>query len=211
LPVGIIQGAVAPITGYVSDKISPKLPAVIGIILLAISLYMNSFLSLFSEHTQIIVPLYIRGLAMGLLFTPLSTIALSNIPRHKIAQASGMFNVIRQIGGSFGIAMFGAILSRRIIYHSTMYGQVIDQSSPVFNSITGNLKYFVHQASGLTSAQVGTAAGSILGAHIAQQAFVKAVCDAFFVAAAISAVGFIPVIFLRTAKTPGVKPPAAME
>ena len=160
LPVGIIQGAVSPITGFVSDKISPKLPAVAGIILLAISLYLNSFLSLFSEHMQILIPLYIRGLAMGMLFTPLSTIALSNIPRHKIAQASGMFNVIRQIGGSFGIAMFGAILSRRIIYHSTMYGQVIDQTSPVFNSVAGNLRIFVHQASGLNYAQVGTAAGN---------------------------------------------------
>jgi len=210
LPVGIVQGITAPVAGMVSDKFSPKAPAVAGIILLAISLYMNSYLSLFSEYTQIIVPLYIRGFAMGMLFTPLSILALSNIPKHKIAQASGMFNVIRQIGGSFGVAMFGAILTKRVIYHTTMYGQVIDQTSPVFQSIAGNLKNFVHQGSGLTFADTGSAAGMILGSHVAQQAFVKGVCDDFFISAAISAVAFIPVIFLKTSKAGGVKP-AAME
>jgi DHA2 family multidrug resistance protein len=211
LPVGIVQGFSAPIAGLIGDKFSPKIPAVTGIILLAISLYMNSFLSLYSEHAQIIVSLYIRGLAMGLLFTPLSILALANIPRHKIAQASGMFNVIRQIGGSFGVAMFGAILTKRVIYHATVYGQAIDQTSPAFQHVMGNVRMFVHQGSGLTFADTGSAAGSILGAHLAQQAFVKGVCDDFFIAAAISAVAFIPVIFLKTNKAPGVKPPAAME
>jgi len=211
LPVGIIQGMVSPITGIVSDKFSPKIPAVAGIILLAVSMYLNSFLSLYSEHAQIIIPLYIRGLAMGMLFTPLSTIALSNIPRHKIAQASGMFNVIRQIGGSFGVAMFGAILSRRIIYHTTIYAQVIDQTSPAFQSVAANIKMFVQQTRGLTAADAASAARILLGTHVSQQAFVRAVSDDFFISAAISAVAFIPVIFLKTAKGPAAKPPAPVE
>jgi MFS transporter, DHA2 family, multidrug resistance protein len=211
LPVGIIQGVVSPVTGFVSDKISPKLPAVIGIILLAVSLYMNTFLSLFSEHAQILLPLYIRGLAMGMLFTPLSTIALSNIPKHKIAQASGMFNVIRQIGGSFGVAMFGAILTKRVIYHTTIYGQMIDQTSPVFQNVAANVKMFAQQTIGLTSADAVTTARILLGSHVAQQAFVKAVNDDFFVSAAISAVAFIPVIFLKTSQTGAGKAPAPLE
>ena len=211
LPVGIIQGVVAPITGLVSDKFSPKIPAVTGIILLALSLYLNSFLSLFSEHAQIILPLYVRGLAMGMLFTPLSTIALSNIPREKIAQASGMFNVIRQIGGSFGVAVFAAILARRVTYHTAMYSQVIDQTSPIFQSIAGNVKMFVQQTTGLTSADAASAARILLGSHVAQQAFVRAVNDDFFISAAISAVAFIPVIFLKTSKAGPVKPPAPVE
>ena len=203
LPVGIMQGIMSPVSGILSDKFSAKIPAVTGIILLAVSLYMNGFLSLYSEHTQIILPLYIRGFAMGLLFTPLTTIALSNIPRNKIAQASGMFNVIRQIGGSFGVAMFGALLTRRDLYHTTMYSQAVDQSSAAFQSIAGNVRMFVHQNSGLGLSDVTSATKALLASHLAQQAFVKAVCDDFFIAAAISAVGFIPVIFLRTKKIKG--------
>jgi DHA2 family multidrug resistance protein len=211
LPVGLLQGMISPISGILSDKYSAKIPAVTGIVLLAISLYLNGFLSIYSENSQIIFPLYLRGLAMGMLFTPLSTIALSNIPKHKIAQASGMFNVIRQIGGSFGVAMFGAMLTRRNLYHSAMYSQMVDQSSPAFAAIANNVKLFVHQTSGLTTSDVASAAKALLGAHVAQQAFVKAVNDAFFIAAAITAVGFIPVLFLRTKKTAGGQKVVAVE
>jgi len=211
LPVGILQGVTAPISGFVSDKFSPKIPAVIGIVLLAVSLYMNSFLSLFSEQAQIMLPLYIRGLAMGLLFTPLSTIALSNISREKIAQASGMFNVIRQIGGSFGVAMFGAILSRRVIYHTTIYAQMVDQTSPAFQNVTANIKMFAQQTGGFTAADAVSTARMLLGNHIAQQAFVRAVNDDFFISAAISAVAFIPVIFLKTDKRGVAKKTQPME
>jgi DHA2 family multidrug resistance protein len=206
LPVGIIQGLVAPVTGIVSDKFSPKIPAAIGIILLALSLYMNSFLSLFTEHAQIMIPLYIRGLAMGMLFTPLSTIALSGIPKNKIGQASGMFNVIRQIGGSFGVAMFGAILTKRVIHHSTIFGQSLDQYSPAFQSIFSNVKQFVHNTSGLTASDAAAAAKTIIGTHVANQAFVQGINDDFFISAAISAVAFIPVLFLRTMKRQAHKP-----
>jgi len=211
LPVGLIQGAVAPITGIVSDKFSPKIPAVIGIVLLAVSMYMNSFLSLFTEHAQIIIPLYIRGFAMGLLFTPLSILALSGIPKHKMGQASGMFNVIRQIGGSFGVAMFGAILTKRVIHHTTAYGQALDQYSPAFRNIFGNVTQFVHNSSGLTAGDSASAARAIIGAHVANQAFVQAISDNFFIAAAISAVAFIPVLFLKTNKRQGDKPPPMAE
>ena len=95
----------APLSGYISDKVDARIPAAIGIVLLGISMYLNYFLSLFSMHSQIMLPLYLRGFAMGLMFTPLSTLALTNIPKHKMAQASGLFNVIRQVGGSFGVAL----------------------------------------------------------------------------------------------------------
>ena len=130
LPMGILQGILAPIAGYLSDKQNPKIPALVGIVLLAASLYMNSFISVFSERDQIMISLYVRGIGMGLIFTPLSTLALLDIPRRKMAQASGLFNVIRQVGGSFGVAILGAMLTRRMVYHAAIYGQAIDQNSP---------------------------------------------------------------------------------
>ena len=111
LPVGILQAVTAPIAGLLSDKVNPKIPAALGLSLLALSLFLNASLSLFSEHYQIMLPLYIRGFAMGMVFTPLSTLALSEIPRQKIAQASGLFNVLRQVGGSFGVALMGTLLT----------------------------------------------------------------------------------------------------
>jgi len=85
---------------------------------------------------------------MGLLFTPLSTIALMNVPKHKMAQASGLFNVIRQIGGSFGIAILGTMFTNKLIYHLTIYSQSVDRYSTVYRSISNRIQLFIHHANG---------------------------------------------------------------
>jgi DHA2 family multidrug resistance protein len=200
LPAGILQGAIAPLSGYLSDKKNPQLPALVGIILLAVSLYMNSFLSVFSERDQIMVSLYLRGIGMGLLFTPLSTLALSEVPRRKMAQASGLFNVIRQVGGSFGVAIFGAMLTRRMIHHSAMYGEALDQSSPPFHAAVAKLQFFAQHTVGGTSAESLARAKALLMGHMSNQAFVTAISDDFFIAAAITIVCIIPILFLRVHK-----------
>jgi len=209
LPVGILQGLMSPIAGILSDKVNPKIPAVIGIALLAVSLYLNGFLSLFSEHAQIMAALYIRGFAMGLVFTPLSMMALNGIPRQKLAQASGLFNVIRQVGGSFGVALIGTMLTRRIIYHSAMYGQALDPSSPAFKNASALLLQHTQVALGGTTADASMRVKALIGAHLGQQAFVQAINDDFLISAAITIVGVIPIFFVRRLKQKASAPHAA--
>jgi len=200
LPVGIIQGMLSPIAGILSDKVNPKIPAILGILFLTLSLYLNGFLSEFSESHQIMLALYIRGIGMGLIFTPLSTIALSGIPRNKMAQASGLFNVIRQIGGSFGIAILGTLLTQRTILHSAIYGQAVDPYSPAFRNTSFAIRHFVQQVTGGTLEAATMRAGAMLGSHIGTQAFIQAINDDFLIAAGITALGLVPILFLRTPK-----------
>jgi len=211
LPVGILQGIMSPIAGILADRGYPKVPALVGIALLAISLFMNYFLSVFSEHAQIMASLYVRGVAMGLLFTPLSALALSEVPGRKMAQASGLFNVIRQVGGSFGVAIFGALLTRRIIFHSTMYGQAFDQYSPAFRSTLIRLSMFARQAIGGTAAESSARAKAMIVSHMYTQSFVSAVDDCFFVAALVSLLCAIPIVFLHTGKAKHARQAAALE
>jgi DHA2 family multidrug resistance protein len=197
LPVGIIQAIISPVAGYFSDKVNPKIPAVIGIILMALSLYVNSFLSLYSEHSQIMLSLYIRGFAMGLIFTPLSTAALSNIPRRKIGQASGLFNVIRQVGGSFGIAFMSTLLLQRTIYHTAAYGQVVNQRSDSFCQVAQHLTRFSMNVVGGNQSVAAMRASALIVSHVCTQAFISAVCDDFFVASMITIAALIPILFIR--------------
>ncbi len=197
LPVGILQGIMAPVAGFMSDRVDARIPAAVGIILLGISMYLNYFLSLYSMHSQIMLPLYLRGFAMGLMFTPLSTLALANVPKHKMAQASGLFNVIRQVGGSFGVALFGTLLTRRVIFHTASYGIAVDQHSSAFRNTMDKLTHFsqhVVGGSGNVSSMRGK--GLIIG-HVMKQAFVSAVNDDFLVAGAITILCLIPIFFLR--------------
>jgi len=201
LPVGILQGFFAPIAGIISDRFNPKVPAIVGVVLMALSFQQNHFLSLFSEQARILLSLYIRGVGMGLLFTPLSTMALKEIPRQKMAQASGLFNVIRQIGGSVGVAVFGTILTQRVLFHSAIYGSAVDAYSPVFKNTIIRLQYFAQHAGAGTTAVAAARARSILGTHIAQQAFATSIGDDFFIAACITIICVGVILFLRTKKT----------
>jgi DHA2 family multidrug resistance protein len=203
LPIGFIMGVMAPIAGLLSDKINPKFPAMLGIVLLAVSLFINHFLSLFSETPSVMFSLYIRGVGMGFIFTPLSALALSEIPRHKMAQASGLFNVLRQIGGSFGVALMGTLLTNRTKFYMNVYGAAVDQSSPVVTNVLHSLKFFSMQSMGGDGALTTMRAQALLVYHVSQQAFVSAIDDDFFLAALITALCIVPVLFLKKSRKKG--------
>ena len=200
LPVGIIQGIVAPATGILSNKMNPKIPILIGAFLLAFSFYLNSLLSYLSEHSFIMLTLYLRGIAMGLMFSPLTAIATIGIPKEKMGQASGLINVLRQIGGSFGVALLSTLLTTRVIYHSQLYGESLDQNSPVFKGVMANIgKFLVHNA-GSTVSNAAQQGKFLILSHINRQAFVQAISDDFLIAAIITLVSAIPVFFLKVKK-----------
>jgi DHA2 family multidrug resistance protein len=198
LPVGLLQGGVAPIGGLVADRLSPKIPALLGLALMAYSFYLNADLSLFSMHSQVSHALVFRGLGMGLLFAPLSALALTGIPPERMAQASGMFNVIRQIGGSFGVAIFGAVMTSRIIHHAANFGAAIDPTSPILQMTLQRLQGFAQRAVGGTAAEAAARAKALVYAHVANQATVAAVDDDFLMATAITALCAVVLFFLRT-------------
>ncbi len=208
LPVGIIMAIMAPIAGQLSDKVNPKIPAMIGILLLSTSLFVNRYLSLFSETSSIMISLYLRGFGMALIFTPLSALALTDIPRERMAQASGLFNVLRQIGGSFGVALMGTLLTQRTAYHMTVYGESLNQRSPIAQQAMRGLKLFSQQAVGGSSTVSSMRGQGLVVMHLAQQAFVSAVDDDFLVAAAITVLCAIPILLLKykkKGKIPGPK------
>lgn len=133
---------------------------------------------------------------MGLVFTPLSSLALSGISRQKMAQASGLFNVIRQIGGSFGVAILGSMLTRRFIFHSTIYGEAVNAYSPAFNQAMSRLGFFAQHVHGGTQNLAAMQAKALASSHIMQQAFVSSIGDDFLLAGIITAACIFLVLFL---------------
>jgi DHA2 family multidrug resistance protein len=198
--VGFLQGLVSPLAGVFSDRYNGKIPLVIGILLMAYTFYQFGFLAPIIDKRDIMLPLYLRGIAMGMLFAPLITLAISEIPVQKMAQASGLVNVVRQIGGSFGVAVFGTILTRRTIYHAALYGQQIDPSSPSLQQTLARLQYSAIARTGGTASTALARARVQLGSFVANQAFVRAIDDVFLIAAVIVALTVIPVFFLRIHK-----------
>lgn len=200
LPVGIIQGMVAPVSGYVSGKVNAKIPILIGIVLMSFSFYLNSHLSFLTEHAAIMLPLYLRGVGMGVIYSALLAVSLVDIPKEKMAQASGINNVVRQLGGSFGVAILATFLSTRVNYHTEMYGGALQANSPVFQSTVRHMSdAFVHNA-GSTAADARKQSQFMVVSNVGRQAFIEGVNDDFLVAAFVTLIGGIPVLFLRVRK-----------
>jgi len=199
-PVGILQAFISPIAGQLTDKLNPKIPALIGFTLLGASLYLFSFFSLQTSHAQIMLPMYIRGIGIGMVFTPLTTIALLNIPKPQLAQASGLFNTIRQIGGSFGIAALGSLLTQRVKFHHQIFGEQFNPSSPLFQNTENHLKFFIMHTAGSAPVKAIMQAKATLLKDIFSQAFVQGINDDFLVGAVLTWLLIIPLLFLRTKK-----------
>lgn len=200
LPVGIIQGMMAPMSGKFADKFNPKIPVILGILILGFSFILNSKLSYLSEHSFIMTSLYLRGLGMGMIFTPLSTISLLTISREKMAQASGISNTVRQLGGSLGVAFFTTLLTSRIKFHSQIYGEAIDSSTQQFKNVVSSLSYHAQEHCGSNISTAVQQGKYLLVNHVSKQAYIQGISDDFWIAAMITLIGIIPVIIMKTKK-----------
>jgi MFS transporter, DHA2 family, multidrug resistance protein len=201
LPVGIIQGFLAPISGRISDKLNPKIPIFIGVILMAFSFYLNSKLSFLSEMKAIMVSLYVRGVGMGFMFTALSTIALIEIPREKMAQASGISNSIRQLGGSLGVAILATLLTTRVNYHAQQYGLLLNTRSELYQQTTKNIRYYAQHEAGASPGDAAKYSQTAIMSNISKQAYIEGINDDFLLAGVITLLGGIPIIFMHTKKS----------
>lgn len=198
LPVGIIQGFMSPVAGKVADKFSPKAPMLLGIVVLGFSFYLNSRLSYLTERPYVMTSLYLRGFAMGIIFTPLSTLSLLTIPREKMAQASGITNTIRQLGGSLGVAMFTTLLTSRVNFHAQMYGAAIQSGTQQFKNVATGLAYHAQEYCGSNMATAVQQSKYLILSHLNKQAYIQGIDDDFWIAAIITVLGALPVIIMRT-------------
>jgi len=200
LPVGIIQGIVAPISGYMSGKVNAKIPILMGIILMSLSFYLNAHLSFLSEHAAIMLPLYLRGFGMGLIYSALLAVSLIDIPKEKMAQASGINNVVRQLGGSFGVAILATFLTTRVNYHAQMYGGALQSNSPVYQSAVKNINASLVHNAGSSLSTASQQSQYMIVSNVSKQAYIEGINDDFLVAALITLLGGLPVIFLHVKK-----------
>jgi DHA2 family multidrug resistance protein len=205
IPVGIIQGIIAPISGRISDKINPKLPIIVGILMMAFSFYLNSKLSFLSEMKSIMVSMYIRGFGMGLTFTALNTISLLQIPREKMAQASGLSNSVRQLGGSLGVAILATLLITRSGFHSQQYGTALNSNSQSYQQTALNLRNYAMHDAGLSPGDAAMYSRTAILSSITKQAYIEGINDDFLLSGIITLIGGIPIIFMRTKKIETVK------
>jgi DHA2 family multidrug resistance protein len=138
--------------------------------------------------------LILRGLALGLLFTPINSVAFGSLKASEAQQASGLINLARQLGGSFGIAVLGAYLTRHMAYHRADLATNLSPMNPLFQ------ERYQAIASGLAAQDpslhdAGARAMAVLDAIVSRQAAMQAYNDAWLLLL-ISFICVAPAVFL---------------
>lgn len=116
-PRGIGALLFTPVAGYLTSKIDPRRLLAIGLVLGSMTMFSLSRLNLEAGYWDVFWPQVWQGVALSFLFIPLMTLAMSGIAREKMGNATSIFNLMRNIGGSFGIAIMTTFLARRTQMH----------------------------------------------------------------------------------------------
>jgi DHA2 family multidrug resistance protein len=107
------------------DRVDNRLIILFGLLLTALSMWQMTEFSLAMGMQPIIVSGLIQGFGLGCTFVPLNTIALSNLPRHILTQGTALRSLMRNLGGSIGIAVLEALLTQNTqIVHSRLVEQL---------------------------------------------------------------------------------------
>jgi DHA2 family multidrug resistance protein len=131
-PRGFGSVASMLIVGRLVGKIDSRLMIIFGFSLLAYSTWLLAGINLDIAMSNVIWPNIISGFAMGFIFIPLTTTAMGTLPNSQLGNASGIFNLMRNTGGSIGIALVTTMLSRGAQTHQAAMVSHLTPYDPAF-------------------------------------------------------------------------------
>ena len=111
LPATLVLIVVGPVSGRLTDKIGPRPLMTAGLFLVSISLFWQSFIEIDSSYLFLAGAFVVMGLGMGMVMSPMSTAAMNSVHVSKAGAASGVLSMSRMVGGTFGVAVMGAIVA----------------------------------------------------------------------------------------------------
>jgi DHA2 family multidrug resistance protein len=112
MPRSLVMIVAMPIVGRLYNVVSPRIIIAFGILMFGWSAWLMGHYTLATSARGVVNVLIIQGVAFSCLFIPLTTLALSSIPRHRLTDATGLNSLLRQVGGSIGLAVFATLLTR---------------------------------------------------------------------------------------------------
>lgn len=110
LPSAIASGVTMGVMGR--SKLNPRVSITIGVALFGWVMWQHAHFTTQSGTSNFFWPFIFRGMALGLIFVPLTNLALADLPMNKIPNGTGLFNLMRQLGGSVGIALSATLVQR---------------------------------------------------------------------------------------------------
>jgi DHA2 family multidrug resistance protein len=195
LPGSLMIALFMPIAARISDRFGPLWPTMAGLIGITYFMYAYRTLDINTSVANVINPTYIRGIAIGLLVTPVMVTALNSVAKNKTSMASSMMNLIQQVAGSVGIGILGAVLNHRTVFHQGVAASNWNPLSPASRQAISNVAGRLHDL-GLSHAASAQGAQAVAAGQILKMVTVSAFEDSFVVGGVIVVAAMLPALLL---------------
>lgn len=204
MPRVVVMMMCVPIVGRLYNFVSARIIVGVGVLLFfGGALLMKNFTLTMTSH-DIVAAVCVQGMGFSCLFVPLTATALANVPRHKLTDATGLNSLMRQIGGSIGLASFATLLERYTTQAKAAVGAHITEVRP---EVTERLSMLQHgfESHGISaSASPQMALQAMLGSVTAQATVLA--FDKVFLLCGICFLAVLPLlVFLKSASPETVK------
>jgi MFS transporter, DHA2 family, multidrug resistance protein len=193
-PGGLGSVITLAIAGRLVNRVDPRWLVSIGATIITYSLYLMASFSLAADFWTILWSRFVQGVGMGLVFVPLTTMSLAAVAPGRMATATGVFNVVRNLGGSAGIAVLTTLLSRQTQAHQAALVTRVTAWDPATAERLGLLER-AFAAAGADPYTAQTQALQHLYADVQRQAAMKAFLDDFWLLTLVF-VAFVPLVWL---------------
>jgi MFS family permease len=178
LPSTLMIVLIAPVAGRLADRVGPRPLMTFGLLAVSGSLFWQSFLTVSSGYGTLLPGFVLMGIGMAFVMSPMSTAAMNSVDQAKAGVASGILSMSRMVGGTFGVAVLGAMVS-------TLGRSKIDQLLP---GVPSGVRAHVADSLGSGGVLHGMPASVI---DASQRAFVYALQNGLRLGAAVALVGAV--------------------
>lgn len=187
---GVAQFISAPLAGkMLATGIDLRIMLAIGLGTFGLACYTNSFLTTDSKYWELFLPQALRGLSLMFCFIPTNNIALGSMGREHVQNASGLYNLTRNLGGAIGIAVISSILSSKTAIYSQYLNENISSTSQMAQN---KLEFYTYVLVGY-SHDPEKAAYQLFSNVVHRDAFVIAINNVFVI---ISLIFFVSMLIL---------------
>src|SRR6202163_3003832 len=172
---GITMFLTAPIVGRLMQRVEMRLIIAAGLCIFALGSYQMTWITRDYDFYELLVPQILRGIGMMLAMVPTNTIALGTLPPDRVKNASGLFNLTRNLGGALGLAVINQVLNQRTDLHISRLQERVNWGNA---TATETLNMLTQRMQGMGDASL--MALKQLSQIVHRQAAVMSYSDAFF-------------------------------
>ena len=178
---GVVQVLSAPVAGALSRRIDLRLMLALGLCLFGTGVWMMSFLDASWGFWEFFLPQVVRASALMICIVPINSLTLGTLPPDKVKNASGLYNLMRNLGGAVGLAAINTVLSQRVQLHWNRLAAEINPGRP---GVQAALDHLSARLGDVISGDPNSAAIRLVSRLVAREAMVMTLNDCLLLVAA---------------------------